>query len=300
MNNLSRLGFGAWQLANPLWSNMTEDEGIQLVKKAFDAGVRFFDTAPGYGNGNSERILGKALKDVRDQVVIQSKFGHHADGHTDFSEEVMKESIEASCQRLQTTYLDSVLLHNPERYILEGHSNHFQVLELLKQSGLIKGYGASVDSAADMMLILNHSKATHIEVLFNVFFQDAKKAFKKAHEKGVKIIVKVPLDSGWLTGKYDQHSTFDGIRSRWSKEEIITRAQLVDELKAITKDDQLVKYAMGFIWSYPEVSYIIPGIKNEKQLASHVASAKFDFQQSLKIAFEKLYDEKIVDKKLNW
>lgn len=300
MNNIKRLGFGGWQLANPLWSMMTEEEGIALVAKAYEKGIRFFDTAPGYGHGNSERILGKALKDVRDKVYIQTKFGHHADGHTDFNEDKIKESILSSCERLQTTYLDSVLLHNPEPYILEGETKHFDVLETLKQEGLIKGYGASVDCAHDMFLILEHTKATHIEVLFNIFFQDARKAFEKAHKKGVKIIVKVPLDSGWLTGKYDEHSTFEGIRARWTSEEIKERAILVKTLKSLTKEDDLVKYAMGFIWSYPEVSYIIPGIKNERQLMSHIESAHFTCDDTFKDAFEDLYDHIIVHKHLHW
>ncbi len=300
MNQLNRLGFGAWQLANPLWSDMTEEEGIRLVKKAYDLGIRFFDTAPGYGNGLSEIILGKALKDVRRNVFIQSKFGHHADGHTDFSKDIIEESIMSSCKRLQTNYLDSVLLHNPEKYILEGKSTHFDILEQLKQKGLIKGYGASVDCAEDMILILNHSNATHIEVLFNIFFQDAREAFKLASHKGVKIITKVPLDSGWLTGKYDEHSRFDGIRSRWSKDEIKVRGKLIKELIDITHDKALVKYAMGYIWQYPEVSYIIPGIKNENQLQSHIEAAKFHMNPELKEQFEAFYNNIVIHKHLNW
>lgn len=74
------------------------------------------------------------------------------------------------------------------------------MLEALRRTGLIRGYGASVDSAQDMMLVLEHSQATHIEVLFNIFFRDARKAFESTFKKGVKIIVNVPLDSGWLTG----------------------------------------------------------------------------------------------------
>ena len=300
MNQIHRLGFGGWQLANPLWSDMTEDKGIQLIKEAYHEGIRFFDTAPGYGNGNSERILGKALKDVREHVMIQSKFGHHADGHTDFSETVIEKSILLTCERLQTNYLDSVLLHNPEPYILKGESKHYDVLESLKQKGLIKGYGASVDNAHDMMLVLENSKATYIEVLFNIFFQDARKAFQKAYEKGVKIIIKVPLDSGWLTGKYDKNSTFDGIRSRWSKEEIKLRGILVEQLIAITGDSDLVKYAMGFIWQYPEVSYIIPGIKNKKQLQSHIDSAHFSMDETLKKRLEEFYDQVVIKAHLNW
>jgi aryl-alcohol dehydrogenase-like predicted oxidoreductase len=86
---VSVIGFGAWQLGNHIdWSGMTDSEAIHLVHKALDEGINFFDTAPNYGFGKSEELLGKALKDTsRDSIVINTKFGHHSDGHTDYGHE---------------------------------------------------------------------------------------------------------------------------------------------------------------------------------------------------------------------
>ncbi|WP_448379139.1 aldo/keto reductase [Fervidobacterium sp.] len=84
---ISEIGFGGWQLANPLWGSMTYKEGIELVRAAYERGINFFDTAPGYSNGLSEKIIGEVLKDVQENVFINTKFGHNHLGETDFSEE---------------------------------------------------------------------------------------------------------------------------------------------------------------------------------------------------------------------
>jgi len=131
---MSVLGFGGWTLGNN--SNgkiMSEEAGVKLVRKAFDEGITFFDTAPNYSLGKSETIIGKALMDVRDKIIINSKFGHQANGKIDFSESKIEESINSSLKRLNTDYLDSVILHNPDMSILKGETDHFKILESLKQ-----------------------------------------------------------------------------------------------------------------------------------------------------------------------
>ena len=143
---ISILGFGGWQLGNTeFWGNMTYEAGVELVKEALTKGVNFFDTAPGYSNGVSEQIIGEGIKGSRDKVFINTKFGHKADGTSDFSVKSIEEAIEDTCKRLQTDYLDSIILHNPEMYILEGKTDHFKELDRLKQLGKIKAYGVSVD-----------------------------------------------------------------------------------------------------------------------------------------------------------
>lgn len=102
------------------------------MRAAYEAGITFNDTAPSYALGRSEMILGEALKDVREHVILNTKFGHHTDDRLDFSEALIRPSIEGSLKRLQTTYLDSVILHNPDHIILAGETHHFEVLKQLK------------------------------------------------------------------------------------------------------------------------------------------------------------------------
>lgn len=296
-----RLGFGSWQLGNTeFWGYMSKEDGIKLVKEAIKQGVNFFDTAPGYAHGLSEQIIGQAIKGQRDKVYISTKFGHTADGETDFSPLSMREQLQSSLDRLETDYVDALLLHNPPIEILEGQTEHHIYVKELKDEGLIRGFGVSIDTKEEFELVLKHLDVDYIEILFNVFFQDVISCFKKAHEKGIKLIAKVPLDSGWLTGKYDEFSDFEGIRTRWDDETIERRASLVKALKHITKKQELTRYAMSFIMSFPEITVVIPGIKHQTHLKDHLKHVDFKISEDMKNQMIKLYEEEIKDQPLTW
>lgn len=298
---IGRLGFGAWQLGNvESWGPMSQKEAIELVQEAVRSGINFFDTAPGYGNGESERLLGEALHGIRDQVVINSKFGHHANGTTDFRVEVIKKSIEASCKRLKTTYLDSLVLHNPSRDILLNHQGHFDYLEQLRQTGLIHGYGVSIDTPEEVSAVLTHGKVQVIELLYNVFFQATREQLQQIADHHIAIIIKVPLDSGWLTGKYDEKASFSGIRSRWTTTDIQRRAELINQLRKLVPGKDLTPYALGFLLSYPQITAIIPGVRSISQVHSLVAAVEQPFSDDLKHQFEHFYDMYIRETPLAW
>jgi len=298
---IHRIGFGAWQLGNTeFWGHMSVEEGIELVDAAIKQGINLFDTAPGYASGLSETILGLAIKDRREQVVINTKFGHTAEGETDFSVFSLRDQIQSSLGRLQTDYLDSIVLHNPSMDILEGKTTHVQELKKLKEEGLIRSFGVSIDTLEEMDAVLNHLDVDVIEILFNVFFQEPAVLFEKAHDLGIAIIAKVPLDSGWLSGKYDEESEFEGIRSRWDDQTIERRASLVKDLKAIVRADDLTKYAIGFILSFPEVTAVIPGIRNLDQLKSHINNGAYSLPKGIKEKMQELYKQKIQEDPLPW
>ena len=299
---VSEIGFGTWQLGNKKdWKGASKEEGIKLVHQALDLGCNFFDTAPNYGSGNSEKIIGEALKDKREDVVISTKFGHFPDGSVDYDDDLIRGSVENSLKELQTDYLDSLLLHNPPFEALKGDTDHFDILEELKEEGKIKAYGASVDTSEEILAVMNNSKAEVIEVMFNILYQEPRKVFAKAKEEGVGLIIKVPLDSGWLTGKYDQDSEFGGIRSRWSQDIIERRAELVDQVREI-KDDEvaMVDEALRYILSYPEVSTVIPGIRNEKQLKQNLTANDDQLSDEKKEQYEEFYDENLAGDELPW
>lgn len=172
---VSILGFGAWPLGNTSHGiTMSDQEGIALVKEAVACGINFFDTAPNYALGRSETLLGKALVGIREHVVINSKFGHHVDDTLNFDESLIESSIRSSLHRLQTSYLDSVILHNPPLHVLKGETSHFVILEQLKQSGVIRGYGVSIDTLQELECTLKYLNVDVIELLFNVFSQSTR------------------------------------------------------------------------------------------------------------------------------
>lgn len=273
---VSEIGLGAWQLGNNSgWQAMTEKEGIELVEKSLEYGINFFDTAPNYGRGSSEERLGKALKGVnRTKIVINTKFGHSDSGIINYNSNYIRESLEGSLKRLQVDYVDSLIFHSPPVEYLDGTKNdHYEILERLIDEGKIKAYGASLDNYESMLLLMNTTNAGVIEAFFNILHQDAARAFELATEKGVGIIAKIPLDSGWLSGKYNAESTFQDIRKRWSKEDIRTRAHLVDRIKEIVQaEDNLAQKAISFCLGHDAISTVIPGNINMAQLKTNVKS----------------------------
>ena len=294
---VSTLGFGAWQLGYV----QSDEEGVRLVKEAYDSGITFFDTAPNYGLGRSEKLIGSALSSVRENVTINSKFGHHVDDRIDFDVSLLRPSIKGSLNRLNTTYLDSVILHNPGWDILLGKTKHFEVLKQLKEEGLIKAYGVSIDTLEELRAVLNTLEVDVIELMFNIFEQSTREHFKYIKERNIALIIKVPLDSGWLSGKYNPETQFKDIRSRWTDEDKKRRSELVNALKGIVDEKTpLTHYALGYIWSYEAVTTVIPGIRSHIHLADHIASWKYSFDTQLREKFEAFYDKHIKDNPLPW
>lgn len=301
---VSEIGLGAWQLGqNSGWKSLTEHEAIHLVHTSLDLGINFFDTAPNYGYGTGESRLGKALKQVdRSKIVINTKFGHTDSGTLNFNASYIRESLEGSLKRLQVDYVDSLIIHNPPSEYFDGNKNdHYEILERLIDEGKIKAYGASLDTYDDMKLLMDTTNAKVIEAFFNIFHQDTLRGFEMAKANEVGIIVKIPLDSGWLTGKYTANSSFDGVRARWSKKDIETRAQLVDKVKAIVGiDDNLSQIAIAFCLAYDAVSTVIPGSLSTEQLTSNVQSTNLSISPEVVKKLEQLYQSEIKDLQLPW
>lgn len=264
----SRLGMGCWQLGNPLWHDRHDGHHLDLVAHALTLGIHTFDTAPGYGHGQSERLLGTALRGAREKVWLISKFGHDVDGHVSFQTTQILPSVQGSLTRLGTTYLDALLLHNPPKEILEGKQGHWQHLAELKQRGMVRGYGASIDTLVDANILLQQPGVTVVEILMNVFFQSLRSILPQFKAKGIHVIVKVPLDSGWLTGSYTEHTTFTGIRARWTPDVIVRRRHLIDQIKVRFPYLPLIEVALRFLYGFPEIDVVIPGVSSIQQLTT--------------------------------
>ena len=303
---VSEIGLGAWQLgANTISNGMSEKEAITMVHKALEAGINFYDTAPNYGLGTSEERLGKAFKSVdRDSIVVNTKFGHTVKGGNDYSAGHIRRSLEGSLKRLGFDYVDSLIFHNPPFEILDGSKNpHYEILEKLKEEGKIKAYGASVDTYEEMKLFLDTTQGEVVEAFFNILHQDTARGFEQAIKQEIGLIVKIPLDSGWLSGKYSIDSTFEDIRSRWSKSDLQTRAQLVEKVKSILnldKEYSLAQAAMAFCLSYDAVSTVIPGNSSLAQLESNIASTRVRLESEKIRKLEDFYHNEVKELKLPW
>jgi aryl-alcohol dehydrogenase-like predicted oxidoreductase len=302
--NVSEIGLGAWQLANPDWGLHDTAEALQIVHEALEAGCNFFDTAPGYGYGRSEELLGQALKSVRQNVIICTKFSHHsANGTEDFDAVNIRPTLEGSLRRLQTDYVDMLLLHNPPRELMDGRiaAAQYQELEKLKAEGKLREYGVSLDWRVELDLVIETTQSKAIEVFFNAFYQEPLPAFRRAQEKGVGLIVKVPLDSGWLSGRYRSGHRFDDVRQRWSPEIIARRGALVEQFAALAPPDRsLTHSALQFVLAQPEVSTVIPGPKTVAQARDNFAAAKGQLPAEVVQAIYALWERELKDEPLPW
>ena len=290
---VSEIGFGSWQLCNSdSWGGMDERTARRLVHEAVDGGINLFDTAPNYAHTASERMLGDALQGKRGGVVLVSKFGHTPEGRTDFTVQWFRESLEDSLGRLRTDYLDVLLLHNPPTEMYAGTDPLWDALERAREQGKIRHYGASLDLAAEVENCLANTNSEVLEILFNIFHQDVRRSFPAIREHGAGIIVKVPLDSGWLTGRFDASSRFEGIRARWDEEEIARRAELVSRISWLVADgSELAHKALGYLLSYDEVSCVIPGTRTLDQLNSNLAAASCRVSRAERKRLEALWEE---------
>ena len=301
---VSEVGFGAWQLGiDSGWKTISEKDSEAMICTALDNGINFFDTAPNYGNGTSESRLGNVFKNIdRSKIVVNTKFGRLDNGTVDFDSKHIINSIEKSLSRLNIDYLDSVIIHSPPIELLDGNKNdHYEILEKLQDQGKIIAYGASIDFYDEIKILLDTTNAKVLQPLFNILHQDAKKAFALTKQNNVAIIAKIPLDSGWLTGKYDSNSHFTGVRSRWTQEEKLQRSKLVDRVKEIVGEKQsLVASALSFCTSFEEVSTVIPGAISKQQLIHNIEAMRNPIAESTRNELVSFYENEVEKLNLPW
>lgn len=290
---VSEIGFGAWQLGNTSdWGAMDDATAHGLVHAALDRGVNLFDTAPNYARTHSERLLGEALAGRRQDVVLISKFGHPPDGPKDFSVGGFWKSLEATLRRLRTDYLDGLLLHNPPFEMYEGTDPIWDALDRARSRGKIRHYGASLDFASEIEACLANTGSEILEILFNILHQDVRRAFPTVKKRKCGTIVKVPLDSGWLTGRFDASSRFEGIRARWTPAQIARRAHLVSQLDWLTADGTpLATRALGYLLAYDEVTCVIPGLHTRQQLESSLEAVGRPVTAAERAQLERFWDD---------
>ncbi len=299
---VSEIGLGAWQLANPSWGINDQSEALRIVEQSLAAGCNFFDTAPGYGNGVSENLLGQGLESVRKDVIICTKFGYSPKGVENFNTDNIRPILEGSLRRLRTDYVDILLLHNPPRELMDGRTaTQYEELERLKKEGKIREYGVSLDWKVELETVIETTKSNAIELMYNVFYQEPRDAFSMAQGRGAGLIVKVPLDSGWLSGRYRGDSRFTDVRQRWSPEVIARRAALLEQFAALVPPGtSLAHAALQYILAHPAISTIIPGAKTVAQALDNFAAADNRLPADVVRAIDGLWEGELKDNPLPW
>ena len=277
---ISAVSFGAWAIGGNMWGPQDDNDSIEALNKSIDLGVNFIDTALAYGNGHSEKLIGKVLKTRKEKVYVATKipplmWPPPADSHaTDaFPKAKIIESVETSLKNLNVECLDLIQLHS-WRENWSDDTEWYETLLNLKKEGKTRFIGVSVhDNMEDEALkLIETGRIDTIQVVYNVFSQTPKKnLFPKAHKHSIGIIARVPLAYGALTGKFNTNTTFpenDFRRNKYSGknlEEILNKTNKYKNIIGTSDKETLIRYAIYFALNYPAVSTTIPGIRNKKQ-----------------------------------
>ena len=284
----TEVGLGCWQIGGGWGAPWSDAIAQETLAAAYDAGVRFFDTADGYGDGESEQSLGR-FRQSHPEIVIATKLGRTGGLYPDnYSEEGLRAATQRSLARLGVARLDLTQLHCVPPDVLAA-GKVFDWLRRQRDDGLIAAFGASVETVEEGMLCLEQEGLTSLQVIFNIFRQKpAEELFPAAQAKGVGIIVRLPLASGLLTGKLRKttvfgardHRSFNRDGQAFNVGETFAGlpyelgVELAERLAAMTPPGMtLAQMALRWILDHEAVSAVIPGASSPQQAAANVTAA---------------------------
>src|SRR5229473_8067175 len=280
--SVSEIGFGAWAIGGNAFGNSygtTDDaESTRAIRRAFELGCNFFDTADVYGHGHSEMVLGTALHDVRDQVFIATKVGgnfYDGDVHTDFTPGYLRFAVERSLERLRTDHIDLLQLHNPPINLIPAMGT-YEPLEEMKREGLIRFYGVSVHPPEEGVAAVQATMPDTVQIVYNLARREAEdEFFPAARAAGIGVIAREPLANGFLAGKYRPDSVWEkgDIRARMPRQyvqQVAALGQRVREL-ADKAGTSAARLALKFVLDNQAVSTVIVGMKTVPQVEENLA-----------------------------
>jgi aryl-alcohol dehydrogenase-like predicted oxidoreductase len=307
---VSEISFGTWAIGGS-WGQTSESESLKALDKAMDEGVNFFDTADVYGDGRSERLLAQATRGKEDRIHIATKFCRAGDIHDPrtYSEMQVREWCEASLKRLNRETIDLYQIHCPPLEILK-EGSVFGVLDQLQLEGKIRSYGVSVESVEEGLYCLGQPGVQALQIIYNLFRQKPlEELLPLALEREVGLLVRLPLASGLLTGKFtsdykfeaEDHRHFNRDGQHFNVGETFAGlpfergVALSRELEWIAEGrESMTRAALRWILDFPEITCVIPGFKNSRQVEDNLASQHVpSFSASEKERLKSFYAEEI-------
>lgn len=287
--SVSEVGLGTWQIGGS-WGDVAESTATDILQAAVDRDVTFFDTADVYGDGKSERLIGQFLKRSPEKVFVATKIGRWGEPGwpLNFTLDAMRSHVQASLERLDVESLDLVQLHCiPTDELRKGEV--FEHLRVLKQEGLLRQFGASVETMEEAELCLAHDDVASIQIIFNIFRQKPiETIFDVAAQKGTGIIVRLPLASGLLSGKMSTSTKFEATDHRsfnrngeafnvgetFAGLPFEKGLELAEKLKAyVPQGMTMAQMSIRWILDFPAVTTVIPGASSVAQVESNVSAS---------------------------
>jgi aryl-alcohol dehydrogenase-like predicted oxidoreductase len=288
---ISEIGFGAWAVGGDSWGKMDDEVSVRTMHQALDKGINFIDTAQAYGDGHSERLIGRVLSERSngDRIYVASKippFGKlwwvdrdYDDIQQFYPASYLRERVEFSLRNLGVEAIDLMQLHT---WTVEfnKYDEWYETLERLSDEGKILSFGisASEQNPQDVTPLVEQGKLDAVQVIYNIFEQrTGSSVIEPCGANNVGTIVRVPLDEGALTGKFKEDTRFpkgDFRRKYFGGNNIgvtVRRVEKIRQWKDVHLPElSMVELALLFTLSREDVSTVIVGMKNEHQLEANV------------------------------
>lgn len=285
---ISEVSLGTWQIGGKWGSGFSNKTADKTINTAIDNGINFIDTADVYDDGLSEKAVGRVVRSRSERIYVATKCGRQINPHTseNYTPEVLTKYVEDSLKRTGLETIDLIQLHCPPTAVYY-RPEIFETFEKLKKQGKILHVGASVEKVEEGLKAMEYDLVDTVQIIFNLFRQRPSELFfQQAKLKDIGIIVRVPLASGLLTGKFDKDVSFEEGDHRhfnrngevFDKGETFAGVDFELGLKAVNKLKKvfpevknLAPIALQWILKFPEVSCTIPGASKEEQLLSNLS-----------------------------
>ncbi|HEX8326201.1 MAG TPA: aldo/keto reductase [Hymenobacter sp.] len=289
--SISEISLGTWQVGGRWGEPFSHSTADNILNAAADAGINFIDTADVYGDGESEKAVGRLVRSRSERIFVATKCGRRLQPHTAdaYQPAVLRQFVEDSLRNMQLDALDLIQLHCPPTDVYY-RSEIFELFDRLREEGKILHLGVSVEKVEEGLKAIEFPNVTTVQLIFNMFRQRPPELlFKEAARRDVGLIVRVPLASGLLTGKFspqthfaaDDHRNFNRNGEAFDKGETFsgvdynTGLEAVEELKKVLPNNApLAAEALRWILMFDEVSCVIPGASSPEQILSNLQAAE--------------------------
>lgn len=308
--NVSEIGLGTWQVGGRWGSPFDPDNAERILSRAIDAGIDFIDTADVYSDGDSERAIGRFLKRTKQRPFIATKCGRQLNPHTNeaYTPEKLRGFVEASLGRLGVERIDLVQLHCPPTAVYY-RPEIFETFDRLRDEGKIQFLGVSVEKVEEALKAIEFDNVRSVQIIYNLFrLRPERRFFAEAQRRGVAVIVRVPLASGLLTGKYTRdtsfgpgdHRHFNREGAAFDKGETFSGVpyeiglEAVTRLTAIFPGLPLHLAALRWVLDSPHVTTVIPGASTPEQVDDNLRAAALPrLSEAQHAEAREIYDELI-------
>lgn len=308
---ISEISLGTWQVGGVWGDEFSHANAEKILNSAVDSGINFIDTADVYGDGESEKAVGRFVKSRSERIYVATKCGRQLNPHTNeaYQPAILRKFVENSLKNMGLETLDLIQLHCPPTEVYY-RPEIFEMFDRLKDEGKILNLGISVEKVEEALKGIEFDNVTTVQIIFNTFRQrPAELFFEQAKKKNIGVIVRVPLASGLLTGKFSKQSTFTAGDHRnfnrngemfdkgetFSGIDYETGLAAVEELKTLFPNQaNLAPVALKWILGFDAVSTIIPGASRPEQVSANVAALDFPDLNAIQISqMNSIYEKHI-------